>query len=363
MTTSAILLTIVRPQLPALSYLDIDKVKREEEAYHNRLSSAPQTLSAVATASPTYHYPPGPPPPYSRPAPPSSARLANTYHGPQAGVSILSESRRPEAEEQDAKQSTRQSLPSISEALGVDSQTPYSASTSVAQPPVSAQASHPPFVAPSSPSAGTNRPFGMETPYASQHAHSSHSTLPTFPHYQSEPHPPPAQHSYASQDPPRSSYPQERPPLQVQTSQPPRASHSYAYPSSPRHDQPSSHSAGAMGPPSLPYGYTPYPPRYAQPTQPKSVTNGPIYHPSLTHPAPSTPSSTWKSEGSSRHGDDHSTAPTDYSSSVKRHLDLHDLEGAVNEVCLAWSIQLLFILTIPDCSNKPHHVRFHASLW
>ncbi|KAI7515657.1 hypothetical protein KC331_g22003, partial [Hortaea werneckii] len=49
-----------RPQLPALSYLDVDKVKREEEAYQSRNMCGSQPLPAVTAASP---YPQGPPPP------------------------------------------------------------------------------------------------------------------------------------------------------------------------------------------------------------------------------------------------------------------------------------------------------------
>lgn len=81
-----------------------------------------------------------------------------------------------------------------------------------------------------------------------------------------------------------------------------------------------------MGPPSFPYGYQPYPPRYAQPTPPSSANAGPIYQPSLSSAAPPTPSAGWKSEGG-RYGEERP-----YGESVKRHLDMYDLEGALNDV-------------------------------
>jgi hypothetical protein len=94
-----------------------------------------------------------------------------------------------------------------------------------------------------------------------------------------------------------------------------------------------------MAPPTFPYGYTPYPPRYAQPTPPSSGTNGPIYQPSATYPAPPTPSSSWRSENGSRAAvSDPANGAGDYSASVKRHLDLYDLEGALNEISSSSSI-------------------------
>jgi len=94
-----------------------------------------------------------------------------------------------------------------------------------------------------------------------------------------------------------------------------------------------------MAPPNFPYGYTPYPPRYAQPAS-SSSNAGPIYQPSLSNAAPLTPTASWKSDGSStRYGGSDERV---YGDSVKRHLDMYDIEAALGEVrivCLSllWS--------------------------
>ncbi|KAK1085791.1 glutamate--cysteine ligase [Friedmanniomyces endolithicus] len=277
-----------RPQLPALHYLDIDKVKREEEAYHNRYT-APQTLPPVTTATSTYPYPAGPPPPYSQPSP-VATHHSHAWPGAQANVHTPSESRRKSREEHDAKQATRQSLPSISEALGVDSQTSYhhtSTSTSVPHPPASQ-----PAVAPASPLIGVRR-YGMDPPPAPPQSFAGNNGTMLPPH----------------------TYAPKPPPLHLQTTPPvhqqPHATFSYPSHTSPSYEQPLSQPASSMAPPGIPYGYTPYPPRYAQPAPPFGVTSGPIYQPSYA-----------ASE----------SGPGDYSASVKRHLDMYDLEGALSEI-------------------------------
>lgn len=114
------LLTFGSPQLPALSYLDVGDVKREEPSYQERKLGTP-----AATASPTYQYPTGPPPPYnSHPAPPSG----NGWPAIKPGVQTPPESRRTSGDESESVRSTaRQSLPSISEALGVEGHSSYQA--------------------------------------------------------------------------------------------------------------------------------------------------------------------------------------------------------------------------------------------
>ena len=322
-------LTSTRPQLPALSYLDVDKVKREEDSYQTR---------NIGGAAPS-PYPSGPPPPYSHPPP--TSHLANSWSSVQSGVRTPPESRRTSGEQEDAKHATRQSLPSISEALGVDSQTSYSAPTP-APPSASAHQSHQTPVPPSSP----KRSYGMEPPPVPHSSYTSNGGYSDYPQYRETPRP----HSYAPQEPSRAAYAPERPPLHLQTSQAPPPSHSqpsaYNYPTStsPGYDHPSNSSAGSMPPPSVPYGYQPYPPRYAQPTPPSSVNGGPIYQPSANYPAPSTPNSSWKTE-SSRYGEPRSITSADYSSSVKRHLDMFDLEGALNDVGITCGSFKLYVLT------------------
>ncbi|KAF7197243.1 GATA zinc finger domain-containing protein 10 [Pseudocercospora fuligena] len=324
-----------RPQLPAISYLaDSDKVKREDDVYQNRHAGTgtPQSLSASAGASPTYHYPQAPPAPYGHAhgVPPT-----NTWPSASAGVHTPPESRwTSENDKEGAKQ--RQSLPSISEALGIDRQTSLAA-----DPPPPLQPTHltqTQATAPSSPTPSARRSFPMEPPQGSQPPYSTtSSTFSQYSHYRSESqqpsYPPPSEASR----PAPAAYPpvtESKPPLQLQTSQPttrPPPSTTFARPAepSPAYEQPNSTSAGSMGPPSsFPYGYTPYPPRYANPTPPSSTASGPIYQPSV-YSAPQATQPTWKTADRS---DERSQAPANYGDSVKRHLDFYDLEAALNDI-------------------------------
>lgn len=322
----------VRPQLPALSYLaDVDKVKREEEAYQNRHTGngTPQTLSTSAGASPTYQFPSGPAPPYSHAhgIPPT-----NSWYGATHGVSTPPESRRTSENEKDgAKQ--RQSLPSISEALGIDRET----SSTTAAPQSTAHLPQP--TAPRSPS--PRRAFPMEPPQAPPNSFSQYSQ------FRSEPatYPEPTRTAPAAYP----SAPEAKPALHLQTSQPLSAARPLAQantfsrppePPSSTFESTNSHSNGTMGPPpsTFPYGYTPFPPRYANPTPPSSTSSGPIYQPSVYNSAqPSQPG--WKSEG---RYDDRPAGQANYGDNVKRHLDFYDLEAAVNEVSpkINWSVSL-----------------------
>ncbi|KAK4508369.1 hypothetical protein PRZ48_002107 [Zasmidium cellare] len=325
-----------RPQLPALSYLDVDKVKREDEAaYQTRNTGTPQSLSTSAGASPTYHYPPGPPPPYSHAhgPPPPPAQHTNAWSSSHAAVHTPPESRRTSEHEKDgAKQTTRQSLPSISEALGVDSQTAFA---SAPPPPSSLQSTHlphPQSTAPASPSPTSRRSYPMEPPQAPPSSFSTSTSY--FSQYRSEP----PQHQPTPPEPARTpaAYPpvqESKPPLHLSTSQPAsRPSQPSIYGRAPEppssYEHASQQPAGSMGPPSsFPYGYTPYPPRYANPTPPASTASGPIYQPSTTYGAPHA-SGGWKSENASRYDD----RQAGYGDNVKRHLDFYDLEGALNEI-------------------------------
>ncbi|KAF2162259.1 hypothetical protein M409DRAFT_58371 [Zasmidium cellare ATCC 36951] len=329
-----------RPQLPALSYLDVDKVKREEEAaYQTRNTGTPQSLSTSAGASPTYHYPPGPPPPYShahRPPPP--AQHTNTWANSHAAAHTPPESRRTSEDEKDgAKQTTRQSLPSISEALGVDSQTAFA---SAPPPPSSLQSTHlphPQSTAPASPSPTARRSYPMEPPQAPPSSFSTSNSY--FSQYRSEQTQPPQP---TPPEPARTpaAYPpvHETKPLHLQTSQPasrPAPTSIYARapepPTSYEHAS-SQQPAGSMAPPSsFAYGYTPYPSRYANPTPPASNASGPIYQPSTTYGAPHAGTGSWKSENASRY-EDRSAGQAAYGDNVKRHLDFYDLEAALNEI-------------------------------
>ena len=315
-----VMLTVNRPQLPALSYLDIDKAK--EEMYQSRHSSAAQNHSS-ALPSPSHQYPSGPPPPYSHPPP----LHANNWSGAK---SPLPGSRRASGEEHDGVKQ-KQSLPSLSEALGVESQTSYSQPPPTSQPlPLSTHQSQP--AAPTSPSPIRKRSYGMD----SSETHNPYQ----YSFFRQDSAAPQSQQAVET----KHTYPpiqESRPPLHLQTAHPSRDYRpekiGQSQTSSPQFERSTAQSTSSMGPPSFPYGYTPYPPRYAQPS-PASSNAGPIYQPSSQYPAPQTPSSNWKSENSSssRFGpDDRHTTPPAYGDSVKRHLDLYDLEVALTEVSRA----------------------------
>lgn len=314
------------PQLPALSYLDIDRPKREEDEHTQRGPSGQHAYQDPPAASPSHPYTTAPPM-YGHPPPQS----ANMWHG--ASVQTPPESRRTSGEDcgDHIKLQPRQSLPSISEALGVDNQT-YTSATSTSQPPSqSTHLSHQSSAAPASPTIGAKRSFGTMEP--SPNSAYTNGSSARFPSFREEPT---GSQSYRTPDANKSTYappPDPRPPLHLQTSQPPSQSqHSERYSTSqttsPQYAQTSSHSGGSMGPPtSFTYGYAPYPPRYTQPTT-SSQSAGPVYQPSSHHAPPSTPSSSWKFDNtSSRYASEDG-----HGDFVKRHLDLHDLENALNEV-------------------------------
>ncbi|KAK3715965.1 glutamate--cysteine ligase [Vermiconidia calcicola] len=312
-----------RPQLLALSYLDVGKTKREEDSYSFRHTDGLQNQNGVPPGAPSFQYPSGPPPPYSHPP----SEHANNWPGVKSAVHTPPDQRRTSGEEHDStKQTTRQSLPSISEALGVDSQTSFPASTST--PLQTSQSTHLPqplSAAPLSPRSAERRSYPMEPPQP----HNPYQ----YSYFRQDSAGP---QTYALSDPAKPGYgphQDSRPSLHLQTSQPPpRAPVPTAQPTaSPRFEQQTSQSSGSMGPPSFPYGYTPYPPKYAQPELATKHPSGPIYQPSTQFAAPQTPPSSWKAESaSSRYPDDHSASI--YGESVKRHLDLYDLEAALSEI-------------------------------
>jgi hypothetical protein len=325
-------LTRHRPQLPPMGYLDHDKARRDEDVYQDRLTGAPQVLPPPPAASPAHQYPAGPPPPYSHPAPPTQYFSNNTSSTP-ANMRTPPESRRTSDnnEKEAIKQTVRlslPSLPSISEALGVESQPTYRPSLPPQTTPSSTHAP-PTHSLAASPSPRSHR---MEPPQQPAEQH----TAPTshFSQYRQDAqrHP-----SYPSADASRPSYADSRPSVHMQAPRSPPPQRSVHHPSqyaptaaprSPAHEQPPQHPTGAMGPPSFPYGYAPYPSRYAAAAPPPAPSPaGPIYQPSLSNPAPSTTPTNWKAENA-RYGGEERT----YGDSVKRQLEMYDLGGALSDV-------------------------------
>jgi hypothetical protein len=311
-----------------MGYIDHDKARRDEDVYQDRLTGAPQPLPPPPAASPAHQYPSGPPPPYSHPAPPTHY-MTNTTISTSANIHTPPESRRASDNEKEAiKQTVKLSLPSISEALGVESQSAYRPSLPMQTTPSS---THPPLPTHGLAASPSPRSHRMEPP---QQPSEQHPAPPShFSQYRQDAqrHP-----SYPSVDASRPSFADSRPPVQMPAarSPPPQRSahHSSQYAPtpasrSPTHEQPPQHPAGAMGPPSFPYGYQPYPSRYTAPAPTPASSAGPIYQPSLSNAAPTSASTTWKAENAKYGGEERT-----YGDSVKRQLEMYNLGGALSDV-------------------------------
>lgn len=310
-----------RPQLPALSYLEVGDVKREDTGYQDRKMGPP-----ITAASPTYQYPTGPPPPYnSHPAPASG----NGWTPLKSGVRTPPVSRRASGEESEsAKQNTRQSLPSLSEALGVDGHTPYQAAPPTHLP-------RPKSPGAQSPTATIRRPYGIDSTPHQEYAAPPLQQYSSFRQDSAGPQPYLSRESAKPAIEPQS---ETRAPLHLETTHStPRQSqptaHPHAPPTSMSHDHSSSNaSAGSMPPPpsTFGYGYASYTPRYAQSNPPSSQGTGPIYSPSAQYGPPPPASTGWRADPARYSTDERS--PQIYGESVKRHIDLYDLEAALSEV-------------------------------
>ncbi|MCJ1317051.1 hypothetical protein MMC15_002372 [Xylographa vitiligo] len=151
--------------LPSIGYLDIEKIKGETSDYSRaHLSSATMNLPATLQTSPSNLYS-GPPPPYSYP--PSSASSVVGL----AGYISPPESRRTSDDDKEPS-SQHQSLPSIHEALGKDQQILYRTKPPPIVPPLT---SLPPSLrTPTTPIIPRSHPeavlSGPPNPYASSQA-------------------------------------------------------------------------------------------------------------------------------------------------------------------------------------------------
>jgi hypothetical protein len=323
--------------------MDSSRFKREEPDYQRK-------LSAPAMASPLH--------PFSGPSQLHSSHQsspANAVPGSLAGLLSPPESRRTSGDEKEVhKPTARQSLPSISEALGNEQALPYPGPV---PPPPSVPAPtaqhYAPASATTSPSDSRKRPFEPDT-YGSQGPSNpfSHPRSPYIGAAASQvppPHPPQS-HSDSTPRPPYDprppySTPQHNPrlpslhPIKTTQSPPPPVARpnlpysSYPPAPAPAYEAPAPQSAESM---THPYAYAPYssyPPSAPAPTgppapYPPSTSNysaPPRYYPtSLRDHAEGARLEEKKLNRSS-------LAP--YGESIKRHLESFDLEASLNEVC------------------------------
>jgi hypothetical protein len=318
--------------LPSIGFLETEKIKREEAEYQRR-------NAAAAMVSPSFPYS-CPPPPYSHPP------TANAAHPPPSGLISPPESRRTSGDEPAPVQSTRQSLPSIHEALGGSDPALPSYPPQTAAPPTSAPAFYPP------PNTGSmtdlhRRSFTSGPPPPAQEPH--------HPYSQPSPHSPftsrTPQAMHAPHTPSSTADILSRPPLyapqqhpKLPTLQPIRTGNSpvtslrpsLAYQpqqSSPAYD---SHPASQSAPATAQYGsgFSQFPPSSFSFNPPTPGSTYPGTAPPRYPPGPPT----WRQDSAARSEDRQQDnrmggmPPLPYGESVKRHLDNFDLEASLNEV-------------------------------
>ncbi|MCJ1351442.1 MAG: hypothetical protein MMC33_001426 [Icmadophila ericetorum] len=310
--------------LPPISFLDLDKIKGEKADERQSASIAAINMPAPALVSPSLYS--GPPPPYSYPSSVASSvtGLAG-YISPQVPRRLSDDDKEPEPQ--------RQSLPSIHEALANSQSIPYS--TGPSQTFVASQAPHP--VNPNAPTTTPTPRSHPETILQGPTNPFAQTQSMSYANFNSqERRPQPLHISHADPSPSRFSCinghdptqypanpktaPSPSPPMRPipRQSQQPRSSPMYA---------PASHPSASGGPQ---HAYAPYQPTYPYTSQSPTA---------LSYPNYSQP--TWRSDGLEldRAEEMRKAAPKGsprgskhYGESVKRHLDIFDLETSLNEI-------------------------------
>ena len=317
--------------LPSIGYLDLDKIKRESLVYGQSLPvSATLNMPAPPLASPTSLYS-GPPPPYSY-----QSTTANSVAGLNAYISPP-ESRRTSGDEKDPPPPHQQSLPSIHEALGSEQHLSITSLLSKAGPPTTSSA-----IAQQSPTTLGSR-LHIDAPPVTAPTSSVLAQSPTR----------------ASDSFEKSSRPQYSPYLQIDSGAA-RFSAINAQDSHYMLNQPSRTAPSPVNTfrqPTQPW------PRQQSPTQdqlPRSTAHmNPhyIYSPYQNASSPYTPQTphlnsfefasvqhpSWRGIGSEidradeirRAAVKQSPVPQAFGETVKRHLDIFELETSLNEVCIS----------------------------
>ncbi|KAL8694777.1 MAG: hypothetical protein Q9218_000623 [Villophora microphyllina] len=325
--------------LPSLSYIDLDKIKKENSFYNTRI---PSTTTANMPAPPLVSPSSmcfGPPPPYSYP----SSTTSSVVNGYTNGyISPPSEPRRPVDIEKDQQQVGRQSLPSIHEALGRGQPQPLSITslltdTSVPPPPQSHPAQHSSNHSPISPVYRSHIEFlSSRPPVTPSHTQLSsnqpeatsrqnHSPRIAFdPNSSRGPSSATRENQYPPMLPPRTV------PSPAALSRPPMPSAALRH-SSPAYEcisrpAPIGNQPHSYGSHSVPYCYPPTMPTISSSFQPPSPSNPPTWR--------------YNERGQDRPEEDYgrngvvkeqALKPT-YGEAIKRHLDNFDLETSLNEI-------------------------------
>ena len=325
----------------------MEKIKRENAVYnHNVPVTSTVNMSAPPLISPSSMYS-GPPPPYSYPSSAASSVIGGGGAGSGVGHgSYISppETRRT-SDEKEAPTSVRLSLPSINEALNTGDQQPISISsllTSTAQPQKFSLVTK-------SPTSPVGRSYLDSLPKGPPDSFPHHTTTSTYRPQESSDRPSRPMYSPSvvtthgeSRFPainsitPSSSY--DSYPSTQQPTTKAAATINYSRPgASPIQNNPSSSQAYDTVPRSFPsstapVGYPTYQPSYTYSESSPAI-------PSYRRPTANQPA--WRGIGSNmERADEIGTAMTKdsppprpaYGESVKRHLDIYDLETSLNDV-------------------------------
>ncbi|KAI9873219.1 MAG: hypothetical protein M1830_000685 [Pleopsidium flavum] len=322
--------------LPSINLLDLEKLKRDSTERYEKHPSVPAlNMSTASLISPTTMYS-GPPPPYSY-----SSSTASSVTG-LAGYISPPESRRTSENDKDPPTSHRHSLPSIHEALAADQPLSYAAPPSASALP--SQNHHPASIlTPTTPiprSHPETSPQGPPNPFSGQShgAYSAHSSQARTSQLQQAPSTP-SDPKFPAINPHESKFQHLQP---VRTSQPhieslrPSVQSLLQSRTSPVYDSGPS-SASSMNPQKA---YNSYQPSYPYQLPPSTIAPS-TYHPPDPYHGTNIHPTTWRSDGSeinraeegrkaaSRGG---SLGGQAYGESVKRHLDIFDLETSLNEI-------------------------------
>ena len=354
-----------RGPLPSLSYLDTEKIKRETSMLNSYgVPVTNMTMPPLASPSTTYS---GPPPPYSYPSSAASSTVGvrDSVSGPPPTSYVRptpTESRHAYGEDKEAQPVPRQSLPPIREAL---SSGPNISINSLLSANTTAPEQRPqyPTQSPTSPATRSFREPSSRGPpesfslakAATYGPYESHerSTRPTSS--------PKMSSSYGvGRSAVITSHPAMQPPRTVASPPRPGAgvfqNHQPASPISNHNHTPHS------GPPPTTYEYKPaYQPAYTYP----STTPG-----NTSYTSPPLQGHTWRNTDFDRAEEiRRATAKTSpapgaaYGESVKRHLDIFDIETSLNEVCQCQSMSTRPLTPRIDRRRQWSRSGFCSELW
>lgn len=342
-----------RGPLPSLSYLDTEKIKRESTIYNNYgIPSASMTAPPLVSPSTSYS---GPPPPYSYPSSAASSSIGGRENLPGPPTSSSSyvpsvESRHSYGDEKDAQSAPRHSLPPIREALNSAPNISINSllSSNTAAPERRLQYSTQSPTSPATRSFAEAPPRGP--PESSSQPHSA--TYGPYESHERSNRPTYSPKMNGTYGLGRSSTVGSRPVMP-----PPRPMTSPPRPG-----------AGVLQNhrPSSPTFNGGHPPRYAPPTT--SFDYKPPYQPAYTYP-PTTPvtssytssplqTHSWRKADYDRAEEiRRATAKTSspraaYGESVKRHLDIFDIETSLNEVCSPRHLTATTLTIVLDCGRQ-----------